>query len=251
MARSRSGRWFDPSAVAAAAGIEDDLEAWRALDERKLSETVRDQEPGDGALLAGPGSLDRIALGFADVVDAKSPFTAAHSYRVSELSLKLAEKLGFTAPALADLRCAALLHDIGKLSVPNFILDKPTPLSAEEWDVMRLHPYYTLRVLLHIRGFKRIAHVAASHHERLDGRGYFRGLRGDQIPREAQILAAADIFDALTTARPYRPALPDDMALKMMEGERDAAVGGECLDALGEVLEQAAAADDDEGREAA
>lgn len=232
MVRARRGRWFDPALADAALRMEPELAAWRYLDERQLSAAVRDREPGDAALLAGPGALDRLALGFAEVVDAKSPFTAQHSYRMTGIALRLAMRLGYAESGLASLRRAALLHDIGKLSVPNSILDKPGPLTADEWNTVKLHPYYTLRILLHVRGFKQIAHVAASHHERLDGKGYFRGLSGAQIPLEAQILATADVFDALTTPRPYRPALPEDTALRLMERDRGTGICADCLDAL-------------------
>jgi putative nucleotidyltransferase with HDIG domain len=237
MVRSRRGRWFDPALADAALRLEPELIGWHDLDERQLNEAVRDCEPGDAALLAGPGALDRLALGFAEVVDAKSPFTAQHSYRMSELSLRIAKRLGHPTLNLAMLRRAALLHDIGKLSVPNSILDKPGPLTPEEWNAVKLHPYYTLRILLHVRGFKQIAHVAACHHERLDGKGYFRGLTDHQIPLDAKILATADIYDALTAARPYRPAIPEDTALQMMEADRGTGLSPECLDALRAVLE--------------
>lgn len=237
MVRARRGRWFDPALADAALRLEPELTSWRDLDEAQLNEAVRDREPGDAALLAGPGALDRLALGFAEVVDAKSPFTARHSYRMSEMSVRIAKRLGHGTLNLAMLRRAALLHDIGKLSVPNSILDKPGPLTTEEWNAVKLHPYYTLRILLHVRGFKQIAHVAACHHERPDGRGYFRGLTQNQIPLDAQILATADVYDALTAARPYRPAIPEDTALKIMEADRGTGLNPECLDALRAELE--------------
>jgi HD-GYP domain-containing protein (c-di-GMP phosphodiesterase class II) len=233
----RGGKWFDPQLVAFAVEYEHELNRLRALDGSALKSEVQEIEPGDAALLAGPGALDRIALGFAEVVDAKSPFTAEHSYRMSDLAIRVAQRLGYEAGALASLRRAALLHDIGKLSVPNSILDKPAPLTAEEWEVVRLHPYYTQRILLHVRGFKQIAHIAAAHHERLDGRGYYRGLKAAQVPLGSQILSTADQFDALTAERPYRPALPEETALRIMERDRDTAVSGACLDALAAVLE--------------
>ncbi|HEY2955669.1 MAG TPA: HD domain-containing phosphohydrolase [Candidatus Eisenbacteria bacterium] len=236
-ALARGGKWFDPALVGIAVEYEHELNRLRSLDGAALKGEVQNGEPGDAALLAGPGALDRIALGFAEVVDAKSPFTAQHSYRMSDLALRIAQRLGYERSAIATLRRAALLHDIGKLSVPNSILDKPGPLTTEEWEVVRLHPYYTQRVLLHIRGFKQVASLAAAHHERLDGRGYFRGLKGSQIALGSQILSTADMFDALTAARPYRPALPEETALRIMERDRDTAVSGACLDALANVVE--------------
>jgi len=236
VARERSGRWFDPMLVQALDGLEPRLATFAALDEAGLREAVRLAEPGGAALLAGPGTLDRIAHGFAEVVDAKSPFTAQHSHRMAAMSLRIAERLGFSAEQLRSLRHAGLLHDIGKLSVSNSILDKPGPLSAEEWEAVRKHPYYTLLILNHIEGFEALAKIAAAHHERLDGRGYFLGLRDEQIALEARILATADVFDALTASRPYRPALPEEVALRMMERDRGLGLCGDCLDALWDVL---------------
>ena len=236
VAEQRSGRWFDPTLVSACRGMQPALASWRDLGEAALRHEVAEREPGGAVLLAGPGTLDRIALGFAEVVDAKSPFPAQHSFRVTHYALEIATRIGFDERERSDLRRAALLHDIGKLSVPNAVLDKPGSLSNEEWEAVRLHPYYTLRILLHVRGFQQIAQVAASHHERLDGRGYFRGLRGEQVPLAAQVIAAADIFEALSSPRPYRPALPEDTALQIMERDRRVGICDACLDALGEVV---------------
>jgi putative nucleotidyltransferase with HDIG domain len=236
VARARSGRWFDPALVRGLDGLEPELARWCQLDEQGLQEVVREREPGDAALLAGPGSLDRIAEGFAAVVDAKSPYTGRHSARVTGFALAVAGEMGFHAHDMGELRRAGLLHDIGKLSVPNSILDKPTKLSSEEWETMRLHPYYTQRILEQINGFEEMTHIAASHHERIDGRGYHRGLRGDAIPLGGKLLAVADVFEALTSNRPYRPALPDDLALAIMEKDRGIGLDGDCLDALTVVL---------------
>ena len=236
VARARRGSWFDPTLVEAAASLEPELTTWSALDDRGLQEAVRAVEPGDAVLLAGPGALDRIASAFAAVVDAKSPFTADHSRRVTELVVKVAETLGLPGGELTDLRRAALLHDLGKLSVPNSVLDKPGALSAQEWEIVRLHPYYTQRILERVRGFQALAYVASSHHERLDGRGYFRGLRGAMVPLGARILAVADIYDALTSARPYRPAMSPEVALATLERDRGIGVAGDCLEALVKVV---------------
>jgi len=232
VAKERSGRWFDPTLVAAAAGLEAELAHWCSLDEHALQQAVRDGEPGDAALLAGPGTLDRIAEGFAAVVDAKSPYTATHSARVTDIAVGIAQHLGLPDPELDELRRAGLLHDLGKLSIPNSILDKPGALTAEEWELVRLHPFFTQCVLERIRGFGQLAVVAASHHERLDGRGYHRQLRGEQIPRGGRVLAVADMFEALTADRPYRPAMPVETALRILENERGVGLDPDCLDGL-------------------
>ncbi len=238
MVGARSGKWFDPLLVSACEGMEEKLACWCAVQQRSLSEQVREREPGDAALLAGSRTLDRIALGFARVVDSKSPYTGEHSLRVTELALRIAGRMGFDDAQLTQLKRAGLLHDLGKLSVPNSILDKPGPLTPEEWEAVKLHPYYTELILDHIRGFEHLSFVAASHHERLDGNGYWRGLRAEQVPMGSQVLAAADQFDALSAARPYRPAMPQEVAQRLIEKDRGASVGGECLDALAAVLEE-------------
>jgi HD-GYP domain-containing protein (c-di-GMP phosphodiesterase class II) len=238
VAQERRRSWFDPVLVAACEGLDPLLTEWCALDERGLRAAVAEREPGGASLLAGRGTLDRIAYGFAEIVDAKSSFTASHSVRVTELALRIGARLGQDTGELAALKRAALLHDIGKLSVPNSILDKPAPLDADEWETVRLHPYYPQRILEHIAGLEDLAFVAASHHERLDGRGYFRGLRGQQLPTGARILAVADIYDALSSPRPYRPALPEDVVMRLMEHDREIGLAGECLDALVEIVEE-------------
>ena len=237
MARDRSKRWFDPELVALFASMERELAAWGALDEAALQDAIAALEPGEHTLLADEPMLDRIAEGFAEVVDAKSPFTGQHSHGVAAYAVRIARELELPEVELAQVRRAALLHDIGKLSVPNSILDKPARLTADEWETVRLHPYYTQRILERVEGFAELARVASAHHERLDGRGYFRGLRGSEIPPHARILAVADIFEALTAARPYRPALPEETALRMLDRDRGIGVDSSALDALVAALE--------------
>jgi HD-GYP domain-containing protein (c-di-GMP phosphodiesterase class II) len=124
------------------------------------------------------------------------------------------------------------LHDIGKLSVPNTILEKPAPLTAAEWDVVRMHPYYTLQILRRIPGFEELSDVAAAHHEKLDGSGYFRHWDAAQLTKPARILAVADRFDALAARRPYRDALPLETVFDAMREEAPHALDAECLEAL-------------------
>ncbi len=230
--RSRSGRWFDPTLVKACEGIEPHLVAWCAMDTKTLRDRIGDAEPGGAALLAGPQGLDRVALHFSRVVDAKSPFTASHSKRVGDLAADVARELGWTAGEVADVSRAGLLHDLGKLSVPNTILDKPSALTEDEWYVMRQHAHYTERILAHIAGFERFAFEVGAHHERLDGRGYCRGIAGEDVPALARVLSVADVYDALSSDRPYRDALPSDHVLELMERDRGIGFDSDCLDAL-------------------
>ena len=243
--RCRAGRWFDPLVASACSGLESPLAEWRGLTTRELQHRVVEAEPGSAAVLAGPRAMDRIAQVFAEVVDAKSPFTGEHSVRTTQLAVSMALEMGWGAPDVEELRRAGLLHDLGKLTVPNSILDKPSPLTASEWEVMRMHSFYTERILEHVRGFEWLAFASASHHERLDGSGYCRGLRGEQVPQLSRVLAVADIYDALSTRRPYRPALEQRQVLEIMGRDRDAGLDSHAFEALLVALGQDAAADED------
>ncbi len=232
LVQRRSGKWFDPTVVEACRGFEPLLARWGAMTTRELRDEVSLAEPGHASLLAGGATLRRIAHVFAAIVDAKSPFTGAHSQRVADLSVDIAGTLGWSRDRIEETRSAALLHDIGKLSVPNSILDKPGALDPGEWEVMRMHALYTERILEHVEGFEWLAFASAAHHERLDGSGYCRGLDGDLVPDLSRVLAVADVYDALSAARPYRHALSPPEVFAIME--RDGAKGfcGDCLDAL-------------------
>src|SRR5262249_22214248 len=157
----------------------------------------------EASIEATPERLDRIAAAFAAVIDAKSPFTCDHSRRVATFAEAIASRLGASPPDIVRIRRAALLHDIGKLGVPNSILDKPSRLTPDEWAVVRRHPRYTFEVLDRVPIFRSFAFDASCHHEMLDGSGYHRGLPGDQLTRDARILVVADRADALLADRPY------------------------------------------------
>ena len=175
MAEQRRGRWFDPELVDCLQAISSPS-LWASLETTDLIATVAAAEPAERAIEATDERLDQIATAFAWVIDAKSSFTFEHSDRVSSLALGAAAQLGFSPAQLTRLRRAALLHDIGKLAVPNAILDKPGKLTDAEWEVVKQHPAHTLHVLQQVPVFRELAEDAANHHERIDGRGYFRGL---------------------------------------------------------------------------
>ena len=130
------------------------------------------------------------------------------------------------------IRRAALLHDIGKLSVSNAILDKPGKLTESEWDVVRKHPHYSYEILKRIPDFSELSEIAASHHEKLNGTGYFRGMTSEQLRMPARILVVSDIYDALAAKRPYRDALPLETVLAMMGRDTPHALDATCFEAL-------------------
>jgi len=151
-----------------------------------------------------------------------SPFTGRHSVGVARIATGVGETVGLDGERLRDLRRAALLHDLGKLGVSNLILDKPGKLDDAEWAAIRRHPELTERILVRVPPFEHFAVDAGAHHERLDGRGYFRGLTGEQLGWMPRILAVADVFEALTADRPYRSGLDTDEALGIMRRDTGA-----------------------------
>ena len=215
VAAKRSGQWFDPALVDALGAFRADLGFWASLADPDLSAV----EPPDCVLIADQNRLDRIAEAFGDVVDAKSPWTYRHCDRACAIATGVAALLGFEGTALRDLGRAARLHDLGKLSISNRILDKPGPLTEAELAKVKEHPLLTRRILERVPGFSELAPVAGAHHERLDGRGYPRGLTAGELTMPMRVLAVADVFEALTSERPYRPACSSDGALEIMRRE--------------------------------
>jgi putative nucleotidyltransferase with HDIG domain len=227
----RGGRWFDHEIVRVVQSLEHDHDLWRRVQSSDAREHVLSMEPGI-ALPASPERIDSICQAFAQVIDAKSPYTFHHSVGVAEAASLIADQMCLAPPTCTLVRRAALLHDIGKLSVSNAILEKPGKLTAEEWTIMRMHPAYTRTILRNIRGFDQLAYVAAAHHERLDGTGYPEGLTSEDMSIPARIIAVADVYQALTEKRPYRESLPLDVVFAMMDRDAPHRLDAECLRAL-------------------
>ena len=219
VAQERSGTWFDPDLVTALGRIGADVGFWESLGGPDLGRFVAGLEPADVVISADEAKLDRVAEAFALVIDAKSPFTFRHSERVAHFAVGAGRELGFDADAIRDLRRAGLLHDIGKLAVSNRILDKAGPLDDAERAVVQKHPALTAEILGRIPHLSELAHVAAAHHEKLDGSGYHRGLRGDELAMPERVLAVADIYEALTAQRPYRDLLSRAAALEIIRSD--------------------------------
>jgi putative nucleotidyltransferase with HDIG domain len=232
MLEKRSGKWFDPELVQAARALKGDSKLWEELQGPLPLEAVMRLEPQERVLHADDALLDNICEAFAGVVDAKSPFTYEHSVGVARVSVLLAKQLGLSAETTTPIRRAALLHDIGKLGVPNSILDKPGKPDSREWEVLQLHPYYTYRILMKISTFREMAFIASAHHEKLDGTGYYRNLTAEQLPLPARLLCVADIYQALSEKRAYREALSRDSILNIIGRDVPRALDADCYEAL-------------------
>jgi putative two-component system response regulator len=152
-------------------------------------------------------------------IEAKDPYTRGHCDRLARLAVSLGERLGLPEEQLLALRRAGIVHDIGKVGVPEHILLKPGPLTEEEWGIMKQHPEIGERICAPMKSFRLVLPIIRHHHEKLDGSGYPDGLKGAEIPLTARILQVVDVFDALTTDRPYRRALSIEAAFALMKAE--------------------------------
>ena len=227
---SRKGHWFDPDVARAFASLASRDSFWADIENAPAK--VAEMEPREDCLNGDEAVIDNICLAFADVIDAKSPFTYRHSTGVAGAAVAIAETLSLSQSEVVMIRRAALLHDIGKLGVSNTILDKPGKLTDDEWLVVREHPYYSYEILRRIGCFSNLSEIAASHHEKLDGSGYFRNLTAEQLSLPARILVVADIYDALAANRPYRDAMPRDVVFQILSNDVPRALDGACVEAL-------------------
>jgi putative two-component system response regulator len=151
--------------------------------------------------------------GWSHAMDLRDKETEGHSRRVTELSIKLAQAMGMSEEEIVHLRHGALLHDMGKIGIPDSILHKPAELTDDEWAIMHQHTQFAYEMLNSIEYLRDALEIPYFHHEKWDGTGYPQGLKGEQIPIAARIFAVADVWDALTSNRPYRPAWSEDEAL--------------------------------------
>lgn len=162
------------------------------------------------------GELEQVGKIFSQIVDFRSPFTATHSVGVGTVARELARRMYFSEKSCRLMHVAGFLHDLGKVAVPNSILDKPGKLDPGEFDVIRAHTYYTYQILSTIGGFEDIAAWAAFHHERLDGKGYPFHLSGSELSLGSRIMCVADVFTAVTENRPYRRGTNRDETMPIL-----------------------------------
>lgn len=211
---------------------------WLALEPRHIQNFLGEMLQRGQPQVLDFAALRQVAMLFSRVVDAKSPFTAAHSLGVAQLARLLGELDGADADSCDKLELAGLMHDLGKLLVPDEILDKPGPLTAREHLLIERHSFETYQILCRIRGFEDIAAWAAYHHETLDGSGYPYGLGGGGLPRQARIVAVADVFQAMAQNRPYRTSMPPGEILENLQQRvRDGHLDGELVELVAQHLD--------------
>jgi len=224
VARERAGTQFDPELTDAFIACADQIFA--ELDAVDPWQAVLAAAPASRYHLSG-SELDRILGVLADFIDVKSPFTIGHSRGVAALVERAAPLFGLTPDEGALVRQAALVHDIGRLGVPNLIWDKPGPLNPTELERARMHAYLTERMLASSAALARLAAIAAQHHERLDGSGYPHGLTGAEITPAGRLLAAADSYHARLEERPHRAAMaPERAAAELQQEVRNGRIDG-------------------------
>src|ERR1700674_1368664 len=162
---------------------------------------------------------ESVLFSLARSIEGKDPYTHGHCERLAEYSARLGEQLGLPEDQITALRRAGIVHDVGKIAVPDAILLKPDRLTPDEWTIMREHSVVGERICAPLKSFRFVLPIIRHHHEKLDGSGYPDGLRGDAIPVTARVLQIVDVYDALTTERPYKKAFPITDALQTMKEE--------------------------------
>ncbi len=216
MARERNGKAHAPKA--AEAFCQHAQTVCAGLDIEPAWETVLAMEPGPHRALS-EAEFDAACEAIADFTDLKSPFLLGHSRAVAALSFEAAHYFGLQLTNSQSLRRAAWLHDVGRVGVSAAIWGRPGPLTEREWDKVRLHPYYTERVLAKPTALAELGKLAALHHERCDGSGYHRGLPANMLSPAARILGAADVYCAMLETRPHRPARTAEAASDELRAE--------------------------------
>lgn len=220
LASALRGEAFDPVVMDAFLQLAADETFWAELEAPDIQQRVLALEPDFQLVTDDEAAMEAAALAFADFIDLKSRYTAAHSRRVAAVAELLARIMQCAEPAVAQIRRAALVHDLGMVAIPSHSLERPWPaLSEAERDQYRLHAYHGERILRRVPAFAPLAEMVGTHHERADGSGYYRGLTGPHISLGARIIAVADRLDGLTHDGPGTVALPLPAALDVLRGE--------------------------------
>jgi len=188
-------------------------------------------------------TYERTLWAWAKAVELRDQETGGHTERVVELGLRLAQVMGLKGEQLEDFRRGTILHDVGKIGIPDQILKKPGPLTPKEWAIMRLHPVYAYEWLGQIPYLSQALQIPYAHHERWDGSGYPNGLKGKEIPLPARIFAVVNVYDALISDRPYRVAWPKEKALAYLQAEAGRSLDPQVVNAFLRLIRQDLQAD--------
>lgn len=201
-----SGKSFNPIIVNALKDLMKQEKFWLDYEHYDTFDVLRPYISNE-TMIVDIDDLSKIARVFSNIIDNKSHFTYKHSKGISEVAYKAALISGYDEMTAKKVRIAGLLHDLGKLAIPNEILDKPDKLTEEEFMIIKSHTYYTKKILMEIGGIDDIAEWAANHHEKLDGSGYPEGLTGEDLDEISRLMAVCDMYQALTEDRPYRAGM--------------------------------------------
>jgi DNA-binding CsgD family transcriptional regulator len=205
---------------------------FNAIEAELAWDTVLNCEPSPWGYMSEEQFDDALQV-MAFFTDLKSPYTTGHSVNVSSLVFAAAKQCKFPEEDITLVRRAALVHDLGQVGISSGIWEKPGPLAYAEWEQVRLHPYYTERVLSRSSMFAPIARLARMHHERLDGSGYHRGVNANSLTKSERLLAAAESYQAMTETRPHRTALGVEKAVNELRQQvRSGLLDGEAVDAV-------------------
>ena len=234
--KNSSGKMFNPLVANALFELTRQEKFWLDYKYFDIKSVLKTVEPKD-TISIEIDELEDIAEVFAQIIDNRSRFTYNHSKGISDLAYHMARVIGYDEETRRKIKIAGLLHDLGKLAVPNFILDKPDKLTEEEFMAIKSHTYYTKKILKEIGGIDDIAEWAANHHEKLDGSGYPEGLKGDEIGEIDRHIAVCDMYQALTEDRPYRKGLEPKQAIDIIaRSVKNNKVSRKSLEILKEVV---------------
>lgn len=190
---------------------------WFNVENIKFMDFILDNIAPEVNIFLDLQQFEDIAYIFANIIDSKSKFTATHSMNIAELAYSVSKFIGYDEKKCIEMKISGLLHDIGKLAIPTKILDKNSSLSNEEFAIIKSHVYYTKIILDRIGHIDSISECASNHHEKLNGKGYPRGLNAEQLSEESRIMAVCDIYQALAEDRPYRKGLDSEKAFAIMD----------------------------------
>jgi len=203
----------------------------------RKNNNFKDEQPLDIAELLERTHFETI-MAFSEALEARDKYTAGHSRRVMEYSKSIGQRMKLDKHDIEDLKRSALLHDIGKIGIPDMVLNKQTKLTDDEYAVIKSHPEQGAAILKHIKALKHLVPAVYHHHEQFDGDGYPDGVKGSTIPLHARIIAIADTFDAMTSNRSYRKALSFRTALSELERNRGIQFDPEIADVFIDILQE-------------